>query len=306
MIERFSGEQGKRRRVAALADQRIVAGHTELAEELAAICELRQLDAEEVLIQQDDEGNDLYLILTGQLRVVINDRKTIGHRTAGEHVGEMAAIEPALRRSASVIATETSVVAKISEPQLADIASRYPNIYLCFAKTLAKRLHSRNAFVGARHEKIRVFIISSTESLKIAHEVKAFFDHDDDIFVEIWSEGTFRIAHYTIDDLAQKVEDSDIAVAIAHGDDHATIRDQAWPIPRDNVTFELGLFMGRLGRLRAVLMEPRDDKVKLPSDLAGITTVTYKTPGKGETWAAALGTACHRLRDHIRHMGINE
>ena len=306
MIERFSGEPGKRMRVAALQDQRVVAGNAALAEELAAICELRQLTEGEILIQQDGADNDLYFILTGRFKVVVNDRKTIGHRIAGEHVGEMAAIEPALRRSASVIATEPSVVAKISEVHLADIGSRYPNIYLCFAKTLAKRLHSRNAFVGARHEKIRVFIISSTESLKIAHEVKAFFDHDTDIFVEIWSEGTFRIAHYTIDDLAQKVEDSDIAVAIAHGDDHATIRHQSWPIPRDNVTFELGLFMGRLGRLRAVLMEPRDDKVKLPSDLAGITTITYKAPGKGETWQASLGTACHRLREHIRQMGINE
>lgn len=306
MIDRFLGDAGKRVRVAAFLDQRAVSGDKALAEELASICELRQLETEDVLIEQDADDNDLYFIMTGRCKVVVNGRKIVGYRAAGEHVGEMAAIEPALRRSASIIATETSVIARISEAQLADVGSRYPSIYLCFAKVLAKRLNSRNALIGARREKIRVFIISSKEALAIAHEVKAFFEHDDDIFVEIWSEGTFRIAHYTIDDLAQKVEDSDIAVAIAHGDDQATIREHSWPIPRDNVTFELGLFMGRLGRLRAVLMEPREDKVKLPSDLTGITTITYKTPSKGETWRAVLGTACHRLREHIRQMGIND
>ncbi|MEX3901302.1 MULTISPECIES: TIR domain-containing protein [Paraburkholderia] len=38
--------------------------------------------------------------------------------------------------------------------------------------------------------------------------------------------------------------------------------------PRDNVVFELGLSMGRLGRKRGILMEPRGEGVKLPSDMA--------------------------------------
>ena len=63
--------------------------------------------------------------------------------------------------------------------------------------------------------------------------------------------------------------------------------------------------MGRLGRTRAILMEPRDEKLKLPSDLTGITTVAYRTPRDGESWAAALGTACLRLRNHILDLGPN-
>lgn len=38
--------------------------------------------------------------------------------------------------------------------------------------------------------------------------------------------------------------------------------------------------MGMLGRHRTILMEPREDKVKLPSDMAGVTTLTDK---KGRT-----------------------
>lgn len=74
--------------------------------------------------------------------------------------------------------------------------------------------------------------------------------------------------------------------------------------PRDNIIFELGLFMGRLGRVRAILMEPREEKVKLPSDLAGITTITYRYES-GADAAALLATACNKLREHINALGPN-
>ena len=36
------------------------------------------------------------------------------------------------------------------------------------------------------------------------------------------------------------------------------------------------MFIGRLGRKRTFLVEPRGEEVELPSDLKGITTLTYK------------------------------
>ena len=40
----------------------------------------------------------------------------------------------------------------------------------------------------------------------------------------------------------------DFAVMILSPDDMTESRDQSYASPRDNVLFELGLFMGRLGR----------------------------------------------------------
>ena len=71
-----------------------------------------------------------------------------------------------------------------------------------------------------------------------------------------------------------------------------------------NVIFELGLFMGRLGKARAILMEPREEGVKLPSDLAGITTIPYKYEA-GVDAAALMGPACNILREHILRLGPN-
>ena len=62
--------------------------------------------------------------------------------------------------------------------------------------------------------------------------------------------------------------------------------------------------MGRLGKARAILMEPRDEGIKLPSDLAGITTVTYRYV-KGNDTAAIMAPACNALREHILRLGPN-
>lgn len=112
------------------------------------------------------------------------------------------------------------------------------------------------------------------------------------------------MTNYTLQTLEDEVDQSDFAIAVAHGDDITEIREKEWPVPRDNVIFELGLFMGRLGRMRAILMEPREEKVKLPSDLAGVTTIGYRyIPGKDE--ASHIAPAVNALRTHIQAQGPN-
>jgi CRP/FNR family transcriptional regulator, cyclic AMP receptor protein len=53
----------------------------------------------------------------------------------------------------------------------------------------------------------------------------------------------FRVANYTLESLEAQVDNSDFAIAIAHADDATASRGSTWPSPRDNVIFELGLFM---------------------------------------------------------------
>lgn len=302
MLERFQSEAGRRLTVEALITQKLVGGNRDLAELLADKVELLEIKAGTVLVEQGASDNDVYLIFAGAFDIVVNKRR-VGRRFPNDHVGEMAAIEPSQLRAASVIATETSVVARIKEADLADAGGRWPDVYRCLARELSKRLLQRNAHVGVARDRIKVFVISSAESLGVARAIQNAFGHDDFV-TTVWTDGVFRVASYPLQSLLDTVDDSDFAVAIAHADDTTAYRGQAWPVPRDNVVFELGLFMGRLGRDRAILMEPRDLDVKLPSDLAGITTITYRYEAGGDT-AALMGAACNELRDHIRKLGPN-
>lgn len=302
MLHRFEGDAGRRVRVEAFLGQKLVSHNRELAEQMADRLPLKSVAKAEVLIEQDGTDNELYLILAGSFDVIVNGRK-VAQRRANDHVGEMAAIEPTQRRAASIVGLEESVVAVLSEQDLAEFASRYTEIYLRMARELSRRLLQRNTHVTATHEKIRVFIISSAESLEIARTVQNAFAHDD-FLVVVWTDGVFRVANYTLQSLEDEVNASDFAIAIAHGDDETHSQGKDWPSPRDNVIFELGLFMGRLGRQRAILMEPRGEGIKLPSDLAGVATIPYRYE-KGANAAALMAPACNTLRNHIRHWGPN-
>jgi CRP/FNR family cyclic AMP-dependent transcriptional regulator len=300
MIERFSGEAGKRLRIEAFTGQKLVGGDRELAAALADMAELILVQAGGVIIQQDETDNDLYFIIAGAFDIVVN-ATPIQRRFSGDSVGEMAAVEPIQKRSATVSAAEESLVAKITEQQLSELGSRYPDLWRRTAKELSRRLIERNRLVSAKREKIRVFVISSAEAVGVVHLLQSMFAHDKFLTVP-WNQGVFKVANYTLDDIECELDQCDFAVAIAHGDDVTNARGTAWPAPRDNVVFELGLFMGRLGRKRAILMEPRGEGVKLPSDMAGVTTIPYVFDEKSDT-EAKFGPAASALRQHIMSLG---
>jgi len=299
---RFAGERGKRMLVEELQRQRLVAGTPGLAEALADAGSLEAVPKGQSLIEQGGDDTDVFFIVTGQFDVVVN-KKIVARRLAGDEVGEMTAISPTQRRSATVLAAEDGLVLKVTDEAFSAIGTRFPDMYGRIARELARRLEQRNALVRQPNDKVRVFVISSAEALPVARAISNAFTHDPFLTV-VWSEGVFKVTNYTLQNLEDELDRSDLAVAVTHGDDQAMVRGTTWPSPRDNVVFELGFFMGRLGRARAILMEPRDTKVKLPSDLAGVTTIADRFEA-GNDAAALLAPACNELREHILKLGPN-
>lgn len=300
MLDRFSGGEGERRKVEAFLAQKMVSGNQDLANALVQHSEFLDIPKDGLIIEQNDSTNDVFFIVSGSFSVIVNGR-VVGIRGVGDHVGEMAAIEVTQKRSASIVAREPSVVARISESNFDELGNTFPQIYKHIARELSRRLFQRNRLVRDAHERSRVFIICSSEALPVARLINRAFAHDD-FDVIVWSDGVFKVTNYTLDTLEKEVDKSDFAIAIAHADDISNFRGHPWPAPRDNVVFELGLFMGRLGRQRAILMEPREEKVKLPSDLAGVTTISYRYKA-GDDELAVISPACDELRSYIQRVG---
>lgn len=303
MIERFQGDEGRRRLVATLTEHRLIANRQELAERLIAAGELLEVPAGIAFINQGDQTSDVFFIVSGKVEVRVNG-KIVAYRFSGDHVGEMAAIEPSQARAASIIPVEDTVFLKVSEAEFSAAAEQFPDVWRRIAATLARRLAERNHLVTAQRERVRVFIVSSAEALPIVDLLIKQFQHDPFLAVA-WKNGVFRASNYTLDELETQLDDSDFAIAVAQPDDVVITRETKWPAMRDNVIFELGLFMGRLGRRRAFLMEPRDADIQLPSDLAGMTTIPYSyVPGKDADHYIA--PACVKLRDLILAAGAKD
>jgi predicted nucleotide-binding protein len=91
---------------------------------------------------------------------------------------------------------------------------------------------------------------------------------------KLW-EYSFGVAKTTIESLESDVLDYQFAIMIIEPDDAVISRDVEGWAPRDNVVFELGLFMGALGRDRVYLLTPNNPSLKIPSDLDGLTRLTY-------------------------------
>jgi CRP/FNR family transcriptional regulator, cyclic AMP receptor protein len=304
MKERFTNESGQRLLIEALATQKLVGGNADLAEQIAARGELIEVMPGTPIIEQGGWDTCLYLILAGSFEIVVNGRR-IASRGPNDHVGEMAAIGPFLARSASVIAQDESVVCKLTEPQFNELGQQFPELWRRVARELAHRLIQRNNFVGKVRTKIRVFIISSVEALEIANAIQGAFEYDP-FTVVVWTDGVFQASYYAIESLEQELEQTDFALVVVRPDDRTESRGEIHRSPRDNVIFELGFFMGRLGRHRTLLVEPRNesDEIKLPTDLKGISTVKYKYAA-GKDLRASIGPACHQIRRIITDLGPN-
>lgn len=300
MIEKFKGPNNLQRRIQMISEMKLINGNIELSTRIEQQLELLELKADTIIINQGEDDDEVYFIFDGEVEIVVNGRR-VATRGNGDHVGEMAAIVPTQRRSATVVVKSDCILGKISADNFNSIAMDFPELYKKIAQTLSKRLLERNKHVGQHRTKIKLFIVSSAEALDVAREIQNQLEHDP-IDAIIWTDGVFKISSYPLTELENQVDQSDFAVAIAQGDDDVKIRGEEWPSPRDNVIFELGLFMGRLGANRAILMEPRDDKVKLPSDLTGLTTITYKHKS-GAEFKSSIAPAINKLREHILGLG---
>ena len=111
----------------------------------------------------------------------------------------------------------------------------------------------------------------------------------------IWDQGVFPLSEGTLPALDAVADQSDFAVVVLTPDDVTTKRGQTYDVPRDNVLFELGFFMGRLGVERTYMVSSRVNSPTLPSDLAGITTATFAERTDGNL-AAAVGPASTQIK----------
>lgn len=294
MIKRFQGPDNRRKRFEAMKKQALVGNDLKLAAELAEKVNFVEVTAGKEIIKQGAEDDDLYMVVSGRVLVKIKGHE-IDIMGPGEHFGEMVVIDCSAVRSASVFALERTIVAKISEVEFSKLAEDFPALWRELACRLGQRLRRRNDLIRERNPRPVVFLGSSSESRLIVSGVAAEFKNDD-VIVRPWSKpGIFEASSYPIETLENEIRKADFAVLVVSPDDKVFSRNQLSPAPRDNIVFELGLFMGSLSRKRTFLLQPKGTKLKIPSDLLALTALKYDL-GSARTLRRRLRPACDDLR----------
>jgi CRP/FNR family cyclic AMP-dependent transcriptional regulator len=300
MMSRFSGDAGKQNLIEALGQQGIVGGDRALAERLASVGTLVQFDAGATICEQDDSGNDVFFLINGSVNVFVN-HQIVATRNRGTIVGEMAAVDPAARRSATVKAATSVVALRLSAAEFKGAGNDSAPFWRFLVQLTGERLRERAKFHLPANPTPIMFVGSSVEGLPIAREIEVALKHDP-VLVRLWTSGVFGPGAVPIENLLQQVEQADFALFVFGPDDRIQSRDETYAGPRDNVVFELGLFMGRLGRDRVFMARDQDVDLKIPSDLSGVNPITYKCK-PGCTTSDIVGTVCTDLRKVIAAKG---
>lgn len=149
----------------------------------------------------------------------------------------------------------------------------------------------------------KVFIASSSEGLEVVGAVRQLLQSglDQCADIEPWTLA-FELSATYIESLEKIADEADFAILVLTPDDVTTSRQKEKLSPRDNVIFELGLFMGALGRERCYLVHENRPDLKLPSDLLGIHSATFKVGADGDL-KAALDDKCALIAERIVALG---
>jgi CRP/FNR family cyclic AMP-dependent transcriptional regulator len=262
---------------------------------------LCEFGAGETIIQQGASDNSIFFILVGTANVHVNG-KHVATRNSGEVLGELALADVTAPRSATVKAGNQLTALKIDEPTFSEVSRRFPALWKALTILVGEKLRERDAAIRPANAMPILFVGSSVEGLAVARQIQSALKHEP-MDVRLWTDSVFTASSVTIDALMEQAETADFALFVFGPDDRIASRTKEYEGPRDNVIFELGLFMGKLTRTRTFFVMQHASDLKIPTDLFGITPIMY-VHHPGANLASALGPVCTELLSRIKVLGV--
>lgn len=106
-------------------------------------CKCRKFDGSETVFRAGDEGEDMYIILQGQVVVLRPDKcgnnDFVCFLGPGDFVGEMSMLEK-LPRTATIKTMEPTVMLELNEANFSEIISGHPDLAFHILRGLSRRL----------------------------------------------------------------------------------------------------------------------------------------------------------------------
>lgn len=148
----------------------------------------------------------------------------------------------------------------------------------------------------------RFFLSSSSEQLPISKALEANLA-EEKFEPTLWLREAHGASQCNLEALLREATASDFAVFVFAPDDEVSIRGEKFGAVRDNVLFELGLFIGVIGRERCFIVCPAEVSMRLPSDLDGVTLLNDHRRSD-ENPRRSLGPVTTTIADLARKLAV--
>lgn len=151
-------------------------------------------------------------------------------------------------------------------------------------------------------DKPEIAIFSSKALIPIAEAIRDNLKYQ--FTVTPWTEGFFRSNEIALNTFLKKLLCFDAAVVVLGADDlreSVTAGGAKEWVPRDNVIFELGACMSRLGTQKVFFVVPESPVVLLPSYFKGFGPLSYEQRADGNL-PAAVGSACTAIKTQFAQL----
>jgi Predicted nucleotide-binding protein containing TIR-like domain len=165
---------------------------------------------------------------------------------------------------------------------------------------------------------VRLFIASPAEGLSISQALRSeLLDRPipggrgrrlrELLAIEVWNQA-FHPGLAFMKDLEAAADHADFAVFLCEPIGRGNRGQQEFSITSANVLFEYGLFLGRLGSERCFLLASADTEVYLPTDVQGITRLSYEAvvdPTVERNLRTAVHDAAVAIAARVAELGPN-
>jgi predicted transcriptional regulator YheO len=144
--------------------------------------------------------------------------------------------------------------------------------------------------------KPKVFIGSSSEALPVVKILEKSLSETCDVIA--WDTNPVKPGQFLFEGLLELSASVDFAILVLSPDDELYHRDNEYYAPRDNVIFESGIFMSKVGRERVFLLAAEREHLKYPTNIASIQRVPYRNLKK------SLLAAVKSISERINSLGV--
>lgn len=158
---------------------------------LASSLRERTLETDELLFAEDDLGNELFLMIVGQVEVLraigTPDQRLLGLLGPGEFIGERSLFGVDQRRSATVRATTPCQLLEIGRDDLHALIRRNPALVMTMLRIVSERLaaahtgairdlQERNQRLHQAYAELQAAQVQLIEKERIEHELQVAYD----------------------------------------------------------------------------------------------------------------------------------